>query len=212
VTDNKDVLALRERQKRNMLATLLLSQGTPMLLGGDEFGRTQQGNNNAYCQDNDISWFDWNMGEDALELLAFTKRVIQLRRDYPILRRSRFLTGEHDKELDIRDVVWIDANGSEMTSADWNTGWIRCFGALLDGRCRRTAVRRYGEDDSVLIILNSYEGEVGFKLPHSTAGPKWSLLLDTNNGDGSSGAPFAFDSIYQVPGRSFLLFVAGEII
>jgi glycogen operon protein len=211
VTDNKDVLDLRERQKRNMLATLLLSQGTPMLLGGDEFGRTQQGNNNAYCQDNDISWFDWNFSEPGQKLLAFTRRVIQLRRDYPILRRSRFLTGGHDKELDIRDVVWIDANGKEMTTADWNTGWIKCFGALLDGRCRKTAIRRYGEDDSVLIIMNSFEGEVDFKLPHTSAGPKWSLLLDTNNPDGSSGADFAFDSVTKVPGRSFLLFVAGEI-
>src|SRR6202000_2322092 len=115
VTDDKNARGLRERQKRNMLATLLLSQGTPMLLGGDEFGRTQQGNNNAYCQDSDISWFDWSMGEPQQKLLAFTKRVIQLRRDYPILRRSRFLTGVHDAQLDIRDVVWISADGKEMT-------------------------------------------------------------------------------------------------
>src|ERR1700761_2307135 len=139
-TDDKDVLGLRERQKRNMLATLLLSQGTPMLLGGDEFGRTQQGNNNAYCQDSDISWFDWSLGENAQKLLAFTKRVIQLRRDYPILRRSRFLTGAHDAQLDIRDVVWVNANGSEMSSADWESGWLKCFGVVLDGRARKTAV------------------------------------------------------------------------
>ena len=166
---------MRERQKRNMLATLLLSQGTPMLLGGDEFGRTQQGNNNAYCQDNDISWFDWNIGETRKKLLAFTKRVIQLRRDYPILRRSRFLTGAHDAELDIRDVTWINAGGGEMTQADWNTGWIKCFGMMLDGRARKTAIARHGEDDSVLIIMNSFEGAVDFKLPHTSAGPQWSL-------------------------------------
>lgn len=211
-TDDKDILALRERQKRNMLATLLLSQGTPMLLGGDEFGRTQQGNNNAYCQDSDISWFDWSLGEDAQKLLAFTKRVIQLRRDYPILRRSRFLTGTHDTKLDIRDVVWVNANGSEMSSADWESGWLKCFGAVLDGRARKTAIARHGEDDSVLIILNSYEGEVDFKLPHTTAGPCWSLLLDTNAADGGSGARFEFDGIYKVPGRSFLLFVGGELV
>jgi isoamylase len=201
---------LRERQKRNMLATLLLSQGTPMLLGGDEFGRTQQGNNNAYCQDSDISWFDWTMGEAAQKQLAFTKRLIQLRRDYPILRRSRFLTGEHDSQLDIRDVTWISAGGGEMTPEEWNTGWIRCFGAMLDGRCRKTAVARHGEDDSVLIIMNASEGEVDFKLPHTSAGPQWTLLLDTVFADGASDAPFAFDSSYKAAGRSFSLFVAAE--
>jgi len=209
-TDNKDILALREKQKRNMLATLLLSQGTPMLLGGDEFGRTQQGNNNAYCQDNDISWFDWNLGESAQKLLTFVKRVIQLRRDYPILRRSRFLTGEHDAALDIRDVTWINPSGAEMKETDWTNGWAMCIGMILDGRCRKTAIKRYGEDDSVLIIMNSYEGEVDFKLPHTSAGPRWGLLLDTNNPEDASGATFDFDSVYKVPGRSFLLFVAGE--
>jgi isoamylase len=210
VTDNADILALRERQKRNMLATLLLSQGTPMLLGGDEFGRTQQGNNNAYCQDSDISWFDWTMGEAAEKQLAFTKRLIQLRRDYPILRRSRFLTGEHDTQLDIRDVTWISAGGGEMTPEEWNTDWIRCFGAMLDGRCRKTAIARHGEDDSVLIILNSFEGVVDFKLPHTTAGPQWTLLLDTVFADGASASSFAFGDIYKVAGRSFSLFVAAE--
>jgi isoamylase len=210
-TDNKDVLTLREKQKRNMLATLLLSQGTPMLLGGDEFGRTQQGNNNAYCQDSDISWFDWNFGESAQKLLAFVRRVIQLRRDYPILRRSRFLTGGHDKELDIRDVTWINPSGGEMKEADWNNGWAMCIGMIFDGRCRKTAVKRYGEDDSVLIIMNSFEGEVDFKLPHTSAGPKWTRLLDTSEPEDASGAAFEFESVYKVPGRSFLVFVAGEV-
>jgi glycogen operon protein len=98
-----------------------------------------------------------------------------------------------------------------MTSADWNAGWIKCFGMMLDGRCRKTAIPRYGEDDSVLIIMNSFDGEVDFKLPHTTAGPQWSLLLDTNNPDGGSGATFDFGSVYKVPGRSFLAFVAGPI-
>jgi glycogen operon protein len=209
-TDNTDVLALREKQKRNMLATLLLSQGTPMLLGGDEFGRTQQGNNNAYCQDNDISWFDWNFGESAQKLLAFTKRVIQLRRDYPILRRSRFLTGAHDAELDIRDVTWINPGGAEMKEADWNNGWAMCLGMIFDGRCRKTAIKRYGEDDSVLVIMNSYEGEVDFKLPHTSAGPRWTRLLDTSEPEDASGTAFDFDSAYKVPGRSYLVFVAGD--
>ncbi|HBY27516.1 MAG TPA: glycogen debranching enzyme GlgX, partial [Bradyrhizobium sp.] len=102
-------------------------------LGGDEFGRTQRGNNNAYCQDNDISWLDWNFSDDAEKLLAFTKRMIKLRRDYPILRRSRFLSGDRDPQLEIRDVVWINASGAEMSQGDWTTGWIKCFGVVLDG-------------------------------------------------------------------------------
>jgi isoamylase len=204
-TDDKTILSLRNRQKRNMLATLLFSQGTPMILGGDEFGRTQKGNNNAYCQDSDISWFDWNLTDDGKELLAFTKRLIRLLRDYPILRRSRFLTGAHDGELDVRDVTWVNAGGGEMSQADWDSGWIKCFGILLDGRTRKTAIPRHGEDETVLIVMNSYEGAVGFKLPDGVAGSQWSLLLDTNVPD-VPAANFAFGSIYEVTGRSLLLF------
>jgi glycogen operon protein len=133
-----------------------------------------------------------------------------LRRDYPILRRSRFLTGEHDTQLDIRDVTWISAGGGEMTPEEWNTGWIRCFGAMLDGRCRKTAIARHGEDHSVLIIMNGSEGEVDFKLPHTSAGPQWTLLIDTNAADGAAVAPFAFDSAYKAAGRSFTLFTSAE--
>jgi glycogen operon protein len=205
-TDNKTIIDLRNRQKRNMLATLLFSQGTPMLLGGDEFGRTQQGNNNAYCQDNDISWFDWNIDDGGKDLLAFTKRLIQVLRDFPILRRSRFLTGQHDGELDVRDVTWINAGGGEMQQSDWTTSWIKCFGMLLDGCCRKTAIPRRGEDETVLMIMNSFEGVVSFKLPEAAAGSQWSLLLDTNIPDAPPGADFAFGSTYDVTGRSLLLF------
>jgi isoamylase len=205
-TDDKTILDLRNRQKRNMLATLLFSQGTPMILGGDEFGRTQQGNNNAYCQDSDISWFDWNFSDDGKDLLAFTKRLIQVLRDYPILRRSRFLTGAHDGELNVRDVTWINAGGGEMSQADWDSAWIKCFGILLDGRTRKTALPRHGEDETVLMVMNSYEGAVDFKLPEAVAGSQWSLLLDTNVPDAPPGAAFAFGSSYEVTGRSLLLF------
>jgi glycogen operon protein len=205
-TDDRAILDLRGRQKRNMLATLLFSQGTPMMLGGDEFGRTQQGNNNAYCQDNEISWFDWNLDGDRKDLLAFTKRLIKLLRDYPILRRSRFLTGAHDGELNVRDVTWINAGGGEMSEADWETPWIKCFGMLLDGRTRKTAMPRHGEDETVLMIMNSFEGPVPFKLPDAIGGTQWSLLVDTNLPDAPPGAKFAFGSSYDVTGRSLLLF------
>ncbi len=138
-----------------MLATLLFSQGTPMMLGGDEFGRTQRGNNNAYCQDNDISWFDWNFGDDANDLLAFTKRLIKLRQAYPALRRSRFLTGQCDEALDVKDVTWINANGHEMQDANWKDASMKCFGMMLDGRAQKTGIKRRGEDKTVLIVMNS---------------------------------------------------------
>jgi glycogen operon protein len=205
-TDNRAILDLRARQKRNMLATLLFSQGTPMILGGDELGRTQKGNNNAYCQDNDISWFDWNLDDDGKHLLAFTKRLIQLLHDYPILRRSRFLTGAHDGELNVRDVTWINAGGGEMSPADWETPWIKCFGMLLDGRTRKTAMPRHGEDETVLMIMNSFEGTVAFKLPEAVGGTQWSLLLDTDIPDAPPGANFAVGNIYDTAERSLLLF------
>ncbi len=205
-TSARAILDLRARQKRNMLATLLFSQGTPMMLGGDEFGRTQQGNNNAYCQDNDISWFDWNPDDDGKDLLAFTRRLIQLLKAYPILRRSRFLTGKNDGELNVRDVTWVSAGGGEMSQADWDTPWIKCFGMLLDGRTRKTAMPRHGEDETVLMIMNSFEGTVGFKLPEAVAGSHWSLLVDTNIPDAPEGVHFAFGSTYEVTGRSLLLF------
>jgi isoamylase len=210
-TDDEAILELRRRQKRNMLATLLLSQGTPMLLGGDEFGRTQQGNNNAYCQDDDISWFDWNLDADANDLLAFTKRLIQLRKDYPTLRRSRFLTGKHDETLGIKDVTWINANGSEMQEADWQDTTMQCFGMLLDGRAQKTGIKRRGADKTVLIIMNSYEGVVDFTLPTFDVGSSWSLLVDTNIPDLTSEEPFEFGHMYQVTGRSLQLFALNGV-
>jgi glycogen operon protein len=205
-TGDRKILDLRARQKRNMLATLLFSQGTPMILGGDEFGRTQQGNNNAYCQDNDVTWFDWSLDDDGKALLAFTKRLIDMLKAYPILRRSRFLTGAHDGELNVRDVTWISTGGGEMSQADWDTPWIKCFGMVLDGRTRKTAMPRHGEDETVLMIMNSFEGTVSFTLPHAVAGSQWSLLVDTNIPDAPAGATFAFGRIYEVTGRSLLLF------
>src|SRR5580700_6545326 len=205
-TEDHAINKLRERQKRNMLATLLFSQGTPMLLGGDEFGRTQKGNNNAYCQDNDISWFDWQLSDDANVLLAFTKCLIKLRRSYPALRRSRFLTGQLDETLGVRDVTWIDANGGEMQDANWKDASMRCFGMLLDGRAQRTGIKRRGEEKSVLIVMNSYEGVVDFTLPAHANTQTWSLLVDTNMPAGNPAEAFKPGSVYQVTGRSLLLF------
>jgi isoamylase len=205
-TDDKAIIELRNRQKRNMLATLLFSQGTPMMLGGDEFARTQRGNNNAYCQDNDISWFDWNFGDDGNDLLAFTKRLIKLRQSYPALRRSRFLTGQRDEALDVKDVTWINANGHEMQDANWKDASMKCFGMMLDGCAQKTGIKRRAADKTVLIVMNSYEGLVDFTFPKYEGGEAWSLLVDTNIPDTVSETVFEFGSVYQVTGRSLLLF------
>ena len=207
-TGDKTIVELRNRQKRNMLSTLLLSRGTPLILGGDEFGRTQQGNNNAYCQDSEISWLDWSFSEDAKDLLEFFKRLIKLRQAYSVLRRSRFLTGQHDQQLGVRDVTWINANGGEMQDAHWKDPSMKCFGMLLDGRAQKTGIRKQGQDETVLIVMNSYEGLVDFTLPEAPVGSKWTLLISTDIPDSASGAEFAFGALYQVTGRSLLLFSA----
>jgi isoamylase len=204
-TDDKAIIALRERQKRNMLATLLFSQGTPMLLGGDEFGRTQNGNNNAYCQDSEISWFDWSLTTEGKDLLGFTKRLIKLLGGCSVLRRSRFLTGEHDPDLDVRDVTWINANGGPMEDAHWKDGNMKCFGMLLDGRAQKTGIHKPAEDQTMLMILNGFEGLVDFTMPEAFGGQAWELLVDTNIPDTKGGEDFPFGHMYQVTARSLLL-------
>jgi glycogen operon protein len=208
-TDDPEINALRERQKRNMLATLLLSQGTPMLLGGDEFGRTQRGNNNAYCQDNEISWVDWNISAEGHALARFTARLIELRRSYPVLRRSRFLTGEWNEELETKDSIWLTPAGEEMKPENWEDGHARCMGVLLDGRAQATGIRRRGSDVTMLLIMNAHHDVVRFKLPDVAGGRAWLRLIDTNLPDveDEEDAQTAdLGSEYEVTGRSLLLF------
>ena len=190
-----------------LLATLLLSQGTPMILAGDEFGRTQQGNNNAYCQDNEVSWLDWDTTEKGQALIRFAKKLTRLRHHYPVLRRSRFLAGEYNEELGVKDVTWINANGSEMQPADWQDGNMNCFGMLVDGRAQVTGIRKQGHDATLLMILNSFHDAVNFALPESPGGSVWELLLDTHVPDQKGRPSFKFGNHYQVTGRSLLLFL-----
>ena len=205
-TDNPDIIALRERQKRNMLATLLLAQGTPMLLAGDEFGRTQQGNNNAYCQDNEISWVNWEFGQPQVELAEFVRKVIALRRSFPILRRSRFLTGEYNADLDAKDVRWLTPDATDMEAEHWQHGHARCFGMLMDGRAQASGIRRPAMDSTVLLILNAHHDVVNFTLPEVVGGTTWRCLLDTNIPDADDLDPYATGAVYEVTGRSVLLF------
>jgi glycogen operon protein len=205
-TDDPEINALRKRQIRNVLATLLLAQGTPMILAGDEFARTQGGNNNAYCQDNEISWVNWELQEKNEPLVAFTRRLTRMRHKYPILRRNLFLTGQYNEELGVKDLTWINANGSEMEQEHWGDTNMRCFGMLLDGRAQVTGIRQRGKQATLLIVVNDYHDLVEFTLPACPGGDTWSLLIDTNVADNSEKGCFKVADSYGVTARSLLLF------
>jgi glycogen operon protein len=210
-SDDGALVELRERQKRNLLGTLLFSQGTPMLLAGDEFSRTQMGNNNAYCQDNEISWVDWTVTTDGKALTDFVQRLTQLRRDYPVLRQSRFLTGIWNEELGVKDCSWLTPEGGEMDAQHWADGRAKCYGLLLDGRAQTSGIRRLGSEATLLIIFNAHHDVVLFSLPKATGGRDWQRLLDTNipetDDEMDEPALFKYGQQYQVTGRSLLLFL-----
>jgi isoamylase len=207
-TEDSAINAVRFRQMRNLLATLFLSRGTPMLLGGDEFARTQKGNNNAYCQDNEISWIDWEaIGDNQKAVAHFTRRVIALRQALPMLRRGRFLNGRQDEELGIKDVSWLTPAGEEITPEIWADENARCMGVLLDGRAQETGIRRVGTDAALLLILNAYHDVVRFTLPGASGGEEWVCLIDTNQAGPDDLQRFKFGQVYEVTGRSLLLFI-----
>jgi glycogen operon protein len=209
--DDANIVELRERQKRNMLSSLLLSQGIPMLLAGDEFGRTQRGNNNAYCQDNEISWVDWSRDERGESLTAFVRRLSSLRNRYPVLRRSRFLTAAWDEELGIKDSTWLTPGGDEMTPENWQDPAAKCFGLLLDGRAQMSGIRRRGSEATLLLVVNAHHDVVVFNLAKAIGGRDWRRLIDTNmpedDNELDTGAAFKFGQRYEVTGRSLLLFL-----
>jgi glycogen operon protein len=182
------VLALRARQQRNFLATLLLSQGVPMLLGGDELGRTQGGNNNAWCQDNEISWFDWEAADG--ELLEFARRVIALRREHPVFRRTSFLSGKAG-ESGLPDAWWFRPDGRRMTQRDWTSPETRTLGVFLNGReiHERTPHGEQLFGDSFLLVFNAHSEPVVFTLPTRRFGSRWQVELATGDApDGPLGA------------------------
>jgi len=189
-TDDPAIIALRERQKRNFLATLLLSQGVPMLLGGDELGRTQQGNNNAYCQDNEISWFHWTLDERQQQLLAFTRRLIALRRAHPNLRRRNFFHGQPIYGSAARDILWLRPDGREMTVAEWQASWIRSLGMMISGEPADAVAGEPAPDAAFLLLLNAYWEGVAFTLPAPPAGARWEVVADTDEPELQPGQRF----------------------
>jgi isoamylase len=206
-TDDVKILGLRERQKRNFLTTLLLSQGVPMLSGGDEIGRTQRGNNNAYCQDNEISWHDWNLDARRKALLTFTGRLIALRRRHPVLRRKLFFYGRAIYS-DVKDLTWFRPDGREMTETDWQNAGTRAFGLRLAGDTIEEVDER-GErivDDTFLILVNAFWEPLPFVLLAHKTGVRWELLLDTREGETRRGRALRGGRIYDMEARSLAVF------
>jgi len=214
-TDDPAIRELRDRQKRNFLATLMISQGVPMLCGGDEIGRTQFGNNNAYAQDNETSWFDWNLDDRKRAFLSFTRFVIELRKEHPNLHRRKFFQDRRiDPEAPGRavnggaegDILWIRTDGKQMTQEEWNAGWVRCIGLLLNGRTLDD-VNAMGDpisDDTFLILFNPHHEAVRFSLPPARPEARWVLCFDTFRTAGDqTGRPRKF---YQMTPRSLALF------
>lgn len=205
-TDNIEIREIRLRQMRNYLATLFLSQGTPMLRAGDEIGHSQQGNDNTYCQDNELSWLNWDLDEEAQGLLDFTRRLIQLRNDYPALRRNRFLVGNYNETTRMKDVTWISPNGDEMTESMWKNIDAACLGLIIDGY-KQVSTIQPNQEAILLLILNGHDFPVNFKLPEVVQGKGWRCLLDTNTPTNHSTEPFDFGHIFVITKRSLLLFV-----
>ena len=182
-TDNPEINAARERQTRNLLATLMLSQGVPMLSGGDEIGRSQRGNNNGYCQDNELSWYDWNLDEPRRRLMEFTARLIHLRRDHPNLHRRKFFQDRNIRGNPEHDIAWYGTNGRQLSDDCWGQGWQKSISVLLNGRTLAVTDADGNNivDDTFLLMLNAYHEGVEFKLPKAPGGGGWQRVITTED-------------------------------
>ncbi|WP_125777819.1 glycogen debranching protein GlgX [Antribacter gilvus] len=213
-TDDPEVNRLRARQRRNLLVTLLLSQGVPMLSHGDEVGRTQEGNNNAYCQDNELTWMDWDLDDERAALLDFARRAVRLRRDHPILHRRRFFEGRvvsdgggaNPSASALPDIEWLDLTGAQMDATDWQQRYARTVAVFLNGDAIPEKDSR-GEpivDDSFLLLLNAHSEDLDFTLPPGTYGERWTVVLDTD-GNAEPGSGLDAGEVLSVCGRSVVV-------
>jgi isoamylase len=211
-SDDPEIVAMRDRQKRNMLATLLLSLGVPMLLAGDEIGRSQQGNNNAYCQDNEVSWTDWeNIRPEDRELGRFVSYLIHLRRSHRVFSRPRFLRGEVLSEAGVKDITWITPSGEEATDEDWSNPVALSLGYVLSGAAGEffTPGGQRDIDESFLVMMSAYYGDLDFRIPNLAAPMSWQPLVDTAHPSGRvvDGRLYAPGEIYRLRAHSFALFI-----
>lgn len=222
-TEDTGIIEMRERQKRNFMATLLLSQGVPMICGGDELGRSQSGNNNAYCQDNEISWYDWNLGPDAKGLLKFTQQLIHLRKEHPNLRRRTYFQHSgvepaHSFRGEVRgryvkDITWIRPDGQEMQDEEWTAGWVRCLACQLSGRTldHVDALGQTITDATYLIMLNPHWETIRFYMPSLYGEKCWELIMDTRSAETEQGKlVIPAGQPYPMVNRSLALFCEKE--
>jgi isoamylase len=210
-TNAPPIVALRARQRRNLIATLLLSQGVPMMLGGDEFGHSQDGNNNTYCQDNPLSWIRWDLDENQQSFFAFVKKVINIWMTQPVFQRRKFFKGRALRGSEVKDISFFNPTGAEMSDADWNTGSIKCMGVRLAGDLIDDETER-GEPivgETLLVLLNAHHEPTSFALPATKPEHRWERLLDTTAGETD---PFAFHGgeIYPLKDRSLAVLSARE--
>ncbi len=210
-TDDPAIVSERFKQKKNLMASLLLSQGVPMLLAGDELGRTQQGNNNAYCQDNEISWIDWeNMRKEDLEFLEFVKSLIRIRHTHPVFNRTRFFHGQLIGGSPVKDITWLSLDGRELTHDEWHLSFARCFGFHLGGDTG-DFFSRAGKrlvDDRFIVLLNADRNDIGFQLPSADLGLLWNVLIDTARPDiDGHGAEIRARATFPLKGRSLVLLI-----
>jgi isoamylase len=207
-TDDLDIIALREQQKRNFLTTLLLSQGVPMILHGDEMGRTQQGNNNVYAQDNELAWVDWSAARDNWALVDFTAKVAKLRHDHPVFKRRRFFSGTSLRGTGgVADIVWFTPAGTEMDDDDWDSGFAKSLGVFLNGKAIRSPDSR-GEpvvDDSFLLLFNAHFEPVDFIAPPEEFGESWQVEIDTAFPIGDDERTVKPAAALSVEGRSLVV-------
>ncbi len=207
-TDDANIVALRERQKRNFLATLLLSQGIPMITAGDEIGRTQNGNNNAYCQDNETSWVNWSLDDNGRALLQFVRRLIEIRRDHPAFRRRDFFQGRPLHGAEVKDISWFEPDASEMTGEAWDHEHARALGVYLAGEALTETDRRGRRvtDDNFLLLFNAGAEAIDFRLPSQLGPGSWLVLLDTNHEQGlQADGVFEPEAGYALQARSLAL-------
>jgi glycogen operon protein len=208
-TRDAEILRLRHKQMRNLLATLFLSQGVPMLLAGDELARTQNGNNNAYCQDNETTWLNWEPADTSDMLHTFTKKLIQLRRDHIVFHRARFFHGDVIPGTDIKDVVWLCPDAREMQDKDWHEEERQCIGVLISGEAGQYHLTDRGEaesDDTYFMILNASEDQVPFTMPLMFDDRRWEIIIDTDTDTGFADGGTSDKATYTVKPHSLLLF------
>ena len=215
-SDDPAIRAMRMRQKRNVIATLLLSQGVPMLTAGDELGRTQGGNNNAYCKDNEISWLDWtSLSDDDRDFLEFVRAIAKLRREHPVFRRPRFFHRRRLGKGPIKDITWLSPRGGELAAEDWELSYARCLGFHLGGEIGEYFSRQGDslDDEQFIVLMNAHYGAVPFRLPGADFGHCWRALFDT-----TVSLPFPkfeqplyrCDEVYPLQGRSLAILIYAD--